>query len=97
MRSPPALVRPNRAESNETSVPSLPLEPDEERVLQLFPDEAVHVDTLITGSRLEPARVLEILLGLELKGVVTQLPGMYFTASGQNQRREREVWPKTSS
>ena len=30
---------------------------------------------------LSPARVLEVLLGLELKGVVTQLPGMYFTAT----------------
>jgi predicted Rossmann fold nucleotide-binding protein DprA/Smf involved in DNA uptake len=50
-------------------------------VVQLFPEEAVQVDTLITGSGLEPARVLEVLLGLELKGVVTQLPGMYFTAT----------------
>lgn len=77
----PALARTDRAEKNEISVPVVPLEPDEERVFQLFPEEAVHVDTLITGSGLEPARVLEVLLGLELKGIVTQLPGMYFTAT----------------
>ncbi len=77
----PALARTDRAEKNETSVPVVPLEPDEEMVVQLFPEEAVQVDTLITGSGLEPARVLEVLLGLELKGVVTQLPGMYFTAT----------------
>ena len=77
----PALARPNRVEKNAPGVPVVPLEPDEEMVLQLFPEEAVHVDTLITGSGLEPARVLEVLLGLELKGVVTQLPGMYFTAT----------------
>ena len=77
----PALARTDRVEKNGPSVPVVPLEPDEEMVLQLFPEEAVHVDTLITGSGLEPARVLEVLLGLELKGVVTQLPGMYFTAT----------------
>ena len=77
----PALAQTDRVEKNNPSVPVVPLEPDEETVLQLFPEEAVHVDTLITGSGLEPARVLEVLLGLELKGVVTQLPGMYFTAT----------------
>ncbi len=85
----PALARPDRAEKNEPRVPVVPLEPDEERVFQLFPEEAVHVDALITGSRLEPARVLEVLLGLELKGIVTQLPGMYFTAIRGNQREGR--------
>lgn len=77
----PALARTDRVEKNDPRVPVVPLEPDEEMVLQLFSEEAVHVDTLITGSGLEPARVLEVLLGLELKGAVTQLPGMYFTAT----------------
>jgi len=85
----PALARTDRAEKNETSAPVVPLEPDEERLFQLFPEEAVHVDTLITGSGLEPARVLEVLLGLELKGIVTQLPGMYFTATRGSQRGGR--------
>lgn len=85
----PALARTDRAEKNETSAPVVPLEPDEERVFQLFPEEAVQVDTLITGSGLEPARVLEVLLGLELKGIVTQLPGMYFTATRGSQRGGR--------
>lgn len=85
----PALARTDRAEKNETSVPTVPLEPDEERLFQLFPEEAVQVDTLITGSGLEPARVLEVLLGLELKGIVTQLPGMYFTATRGDQRGGR--------
>lgn len=85
----PALARTDRAEKNEASAPVVPLEPDEERLFQLFPEEAVHVDTLITGSGLEPARVLEVLLGLELKGIVTQLPGMYFTTTRGNQRGGR--------
>jgi len=41
----------------------------------------VHVDALIARSGLSPARVLEVLLGLELKGLVTQLPGKYFAAA----------------
>ena len=85
----PALARTDRDEKNETSAPVVPLEPDEERVFQLFPEEAVHVDTLITGSGLAPARVLEVLLGLELKGIVTQQPGMYFIATTGNQRGGR--------
>ena len=85
----PALARTDRAEKNETSAPVVPLEPDEERLFQLFPEEAVQVDTLITGSGLEPARVLEVLLGLELKGIVTQLPGMSFIATRGNQRGGR--------
>ena len=85
----PALAQTARPEKNEPSAPIVPLEPDEERLFQLFPEEAVHVDTLITGSGLEPARVLEVLLGLELKGIVTQLPGMYFTATRGNQRGGR--------
>ena len=85
----PALARTDRAEKNETSAPVVPLEPDEERVFQLFPEEAVQVDNLITGSGLEPARVLEVLLGLELKGIVTQLPGMYFVATRGSQRGGR--------
>ncbi len=85
----PALARTDRAEKNETSASVVPLEPDEERLFQLFPEEAVQVDTLITGSGLEPARVLEVLLGLELKGIVTQLPGMYFIATRGSQREGR--------
>jgi len=38
----------------------------------------LHVDVLIARSGLGPARVLEVLLGLELKGMVTQLPGTHF-------------------
>lgn len=54
------------------------LEPDEERLVQLFDGEPLHVDVLIARSGLGPARVLEVLLGLELKGMVTQLPGTHF-------------------
>ena len=67
--------------------PVVPLEPDEEVLFRLFEEELLHVDTLITGSGLETARVLEVLLGLELKGLVAQLPGMYFASTRGSEAR----------
>ncbi len=67
--------------------PVVPLEPDEEVLFRLFEEELLHVDTLITGSGLETARVLEVLLGLELKGSVAQLPGMYFASTRGSEAR----------
>ena len=75
------------AEKIEDTAPVVPLEPDEDRLFQLFTEDALHVDTLITGSGLETARVLEVLLGLELKGLVAQLPGMYFAPTRVTQTR----------
>lgn len=73
------------------SSPSLTLVPDEERLLGVLEAEPIHVDVVIAKSGLSAARVLEMLLGLELKGVVTQLPGTHFalTSSGMNQRKKR--------
>ncbi len=68
-------------------MPVVPLEPDEEVLFRLFEEELLHVDTLITGSGLETARVLEVLLGLELKGLVAQLPGMYFASTRGSEAR----------
>jgi DNA processing protein len=61
---------------------SLDLEPHEKQLIDLLEDEPVHVDVLINRSGLSAARVLEILLGLELKGGVTQLPGTHFALTG---------------
>jgi DNA processing protein len=58
------------------------LEPHEALLVNLFDGEPLHVDVLIVRSNLGPARVLEILLGLELKGIVTQLPGTHFVRAG---------------
>jgi DNA processing protein len=74
-----------------SSSPPIALEPDEERLLRVLDGEPVHVDMVITKSGLSAARVLEMLLGLELKGVVTQLPGTHFalTSTGISQRKKR--------
>lgn len=52
--------------------------PDEEPILQALGRETVHVDTVILRSGTPAAAVLPVLLGLELKGVVEQLPGKFF-------------------
>ena len=69
--------------------PTVTLEPHEALLAGLFAGEPQHVDALIARSGLSAARVLEVLLGMELKGVVTQLPGTHFTLTGEwtgNQR-----------
>lgn len=73
------------------SSPPITLVPDEERLLGVLEAEPIHVDAVIAKSGLSAARVLEMLLGLELKGVATQLPGTHFalTSSGMNQRKKR--------
>lgn len=53
--------------------------PEEGRILQAMGRESVHVDTVILRSGMAAAAVLPLLLGLELKGVVEQMPGKFFT------------------
>ncbi len=47
----------------------------EQRVLALFSDEPVSVDEVLARASLDFAEVMHILLGLELKGVLKQIPG----------------------
>lgn len=70
--------------------PTPALAPHEALLVDLFDQEPLHVDTLIAGSGLTPARVLEVLLGLELQGLVTQLPGTHFALSGDRRGRGRK-------
>jgi DNA processing protein len=68
-----------RGEKQAPQLPPISLAGDEENIFRLLADEQqVHVDTLITKSGLSPARVLEVLLELELRGLISQLPGKYF-------------------
>ncbi len=50
----------------------------ERRIAVFLQDEPVHVDALVMQLDLSPASILAALLGLELAGVVTQLPGKMF-------------------
>ena len=59
-------------------VKPLVLTDDEKRVLENIGHEPVYVDIIIDESGLASGRVLEILLELELKNVVRQIPGKSF-------------------
>jgi DNA processing protein len=79
--APPHLTQP--------AAPALTLEPHEALLVELFDNDPLHVDVLIARSGLTAARVLEVLLGLELKGVVTQLPGTHFALTGEGMGYKR--------
>mgnify|MGYP000103159225 CR=1 FL=1 len=51
---------------------------EEKTLYMLLSDGTVHVDDVVKLSGLEPARVLSLLLSMELKGLVVQLPGKFF-------------------
>jgi DNA processing protein len=80
----PAL---RREEKQAAQFLQTPLVGDAKSIFCLLTDEQMHVDTLITKSGLSPARVLEVLLGLELKGLVTQLPGKHFAPTTKLQAK----------
>jgi DNA processing protein len=63
------------------------LAPTEASVVESMRHETVHIDDIIARSGLPPATVLQTLLGLELTGVVQQLPGKYFVAMAVDVRR----------
>lgn len=52
----------------------------EAAVLEAVTADAVHIDTVILRSGLAAGDILPILLNLELKGAVQQLPGKFFVA-----------------
>lgn len=73
-----------------TVAPMPALTPHEAMLVDFFDQEPLHVDALIARSGLTAARVLEVLLGLELQGLVTQLPGTHFALSGDKRGRGRK-------
>lgn len=76
---------PVRKRSTPAQVPKGPfpgLSPDERLVWDAVVDEPLHIDEITFKSKLTAGEVSAILLRLELKGAVTQLPGMVYAASG---------------
>lgn len=57
----------------------LRLEPEEDIVYRAIGNENVHIDDLVRKTAFNAGRVASILLQLELKGVVMQSPGNYFS------------------
>jgi DNA processing protein len=66
------------------------LPPEELAVYHNLSPYPEHIDTLIRKTHIESGKLLSLLLQLELKGIVQQLPGKYFalseTTSGQKER-----------
>jgi DNA processing protein len=58
--------------------PAIDLTPDEKMILLELSPYPVHIDKLIRRLSLPAARVVGLLLQLELKGLVTQSPGKFF-------------------
>jgi DNA processing protein len=59
--------------------PPPPLNEIEQRVFACLDESAVHVDDLMLRTGLAAARLLGVLLSLELRGLVHQLPGKRFS------------------
>ena len=57
------------------------LTPDERTVFDAIEDPSSHIDTIVRTTQLPIGQVSSVLLMLELKGVVQQLPGKQFTKS----------------
>ncbi len=57
----------------------LDLSEEERKLYSLLGTDPLHIDTLIRGSQLEPGQVSSLLLNLEMKGLVAQWPGKYFS------------------
>jgi DNA processing protein len=51
----------------------------EQKIFDVLSDDPIHVDVLSEKCKMSTSDILVQLLGLELKGVVKQLPGKYFT------------------
>ena len=60
-------------------MPPPDLTPDERTVFDAIEDPSSHIDTIVRTTQLPIGQVSSVLLMLELKGVVQQLPGKQFT------------------
>ncbi len=55
-----------------------PLEDKEKKVYDLIGDYPVHIDDIVREGNLEPGTASAVLMRMELKGIVRQLPGKLF-------------------
>ncbi len=61
--------------------PAGPLTDEEERIFGVLNDEPKHIDAICRESSTEPARAAALLLQMELKAAVRQVPGRMFIAA----------------
>jgi DNA processing protein len=58
--------------------PMPPMEASEEAIYKLIGEYPTHIDQIAKRSNLKPSTVSSLLLRMELKGIITQLPGKMF-------------------
>ena len=79
-------VSPQPSDEAQQVVPTVPppdLTPDEKTIFDAIEVPSSHIDTIVRTTQLPINQVSSILLMLELKGIVQQLPGKQFTKSNQ--------------
>ena len=85
---PPGM--PEEGVQNHTAQTQLSLPPEELAVYNNLSPYPEHIDAIIRKTHIESGKLLSLLLQLELKGIVQQLPGKYFslfeTTSEQKER-----------
>jgi DNA processing protein len=73
----PPILHEDRVRSR-TAQRQIPLAPAEQTVYNILSAYPEHIDTIIRKTHIESGKLLSVLLQLELKGIVQQLPGKYF-------------------
>ena len=76
MQSPAKVQQPIQ------SAPPPDLTPDERTVFDAIEAPSSHIDTIVRTTQLPISQVSSVLLMLELKGIIQQLPGKQFTKVG---------------
>lgn len=82
-------TQPSSTAQNDTKpIPEAPppppdLTPDEKTIFEAIEVPSSHIDTIVRTTQLPISQVSSVLLMLELKGIVQQLPGKQFTKSNQ--------------
>jgi DNA processing protein len=75
------------AQNDTEPIPEAPpptdLTPDEKTIFEAIEVPSSHIDTIVRTTQLPISQVSSVLLMLELKGIVQQLPGKQFTKSNQ--------------
>ena len=83
-KQPDKIIRPQAVEKRSTPTPQpgtkveLNLTPDEQTVLSAMDTDSVHIDEITRATQLPIGKVSSLLVMLELKGIVQQLPGKQF-------------------
>ena len=79
---PEAVQSPREVPQPVQSTPPPDLTPDEKTVFDAIETPSSHIDTIVRTTQLPIGQVSSVLLMLELKGIVQQLPGKQFTKAG---------------